>query len=129
MADELDHLTFGFLPPVGPYSHAVRANGFLFVTGQLPEEHGSGTIHRSSIEDQVERVLDNLERVLEECGSTFADVVMSRIFITDFRDFDIVNELYAARFEPGRLPARTTIGVTALAGGAAVEIDLIARSR
>lgn len=129
MADEPTHLTFDFLPPVGPYSHAVVANGFLFVTGQLPEEHHTGTIHRTSITDQTQRVLDNLERVLTECGSSFADVVMARIFLTDFDAFETVNELYASRFAPGRLPARTTIGVTALAGGADVEIDLIARIR
>lgn len=122
----MEHLTFDFLPPVAPYSHVVRSNGLLFVTGQLPEEPHTGTIHLFSIETQTLRVLDNLERVLAACASGFDKVVMSRIFLTDFRHYQVVNDLYAARFAPGRLPARTTVGVTALAGGAGVEIDLIA---
>lgn len=115
----------GQLPPVAPYSHAVRAGDFLFVTGQLSEDPESGDVIKSSIESQTERVMDNLQLVLEHAGASFDKVVMSRIFVTDFRYYETVNRIYASRFKPGKFPGRTTVGVTALAGFGDVEIDLI----
>lgn len=114
------------LPPVGPYSHAVRAGDFLFVTGQLAEDPATGAVVKGSIEAQTQQVLDNLLLVLTHAGSSFEKVVMARIFVTDFRYYEAVNQLYQSRFTPGRLPGRTTVGVTALAGYGDVEIDLIA---
>lgn len=113
------------LPPVAPYSHAVRAGDLLFVTGQLAEDPATGQVVRGSIEDQTRRVMENLKLVLEHSGTSFDRVTMSRIFVTDFRFFSIVNEIYASYFSSDRLPCRTTIGVTALAGLGDVEIDLI----
>lgn len=113
------------LPPVAPYSHAVRAGDFLFVTGQLSEEPNSGEIKKDSIENQAKRVMENLKLVLTHAGADFDRIVMARIFITDFRYYEAVNEVYSSYCTPGKLPSRTTVGVTALAGFGDVEIDLI----
>ncbi|HEY9878513.1 MAG TPA: RidA family protein [Leptolyngbyaceae cyanobacterium] len=114
------------LPPVAPYSHAVRAGDFLFVTGQLAEDPETGKVVKSSIEMQTQQVMENLKLVLAHAGSGFEKVVMARIFVTDFRYYEVVNEIYKSYFSPGRLPSRTTVGVTALADYGDVEIDLIA---
>jgi 2-iminobutanoate/2-iminopropanoate deaminase len=113
------------LPPVAPYSHAVRAGDFLFVTGQLAEDPQTGEIHSGPIADQTRQVMENLRLVLTHAGTGFDQVVMARIFVTDFRYYEAVNQVYASYCSPGRLPSRTTVGVTALAGFGDVEIDLI----
>lgn len=113
------------LPPVAPYSHAVRAGDLLFVTGQLPEDPLTGQISRGSIEEQTRQVMDNLRRVLEHAQTGFERVVMARIFLTDFREYEQINRIYASYFAAGRLPCRTTVGVLGLAGLGDVEIDLI----
>jgi len=115
----------GKLPPVAPYSHAVRAGDFLFITGQLSEDPDSGEVVKGSIEAQTEQVMENLRLVLEHAGTSFENVVMSRIFVTDFRYYEAVNQIYSSRFTAGRYPGRTTVGVTGLAGFGDVEIDLI----
>lgn len=114
------------LPPVAPYSHAVRAGDFLFVTGQLAEDPATGEILKGPIEDQTHQVMNNLQLVLTHAGSTFEKVVMARIFVTNFCYYDEVNQIYQSYFTPGRMPGRTTVGVTGLAGYGDVEIDLIA---
>lgn len=113
------------LPPVAPYSHAVRAGDFLFVTGQLSEDPHTGEVQQSSIANQTQQVMENLKLVLSRAGTSFDRVVMARIFVTDFRDYQTVNEIYASYFNSSRLPSRTTVGIIALAGGGDVEIDLI----
>jgi 2-iminobutanoate/2-iminopropanoate deaminase len=112
------------LHPVSPYCHAVRAGDFLFVTGQLAQEP-SGAINLNAIADQTHRVMQNLKLVLDHCGTGFDRVTMARIFLTDIRDLDEVNEIYRSYFQPDQLPGRTTIGVTGLAGLGDIEIDLI----
>lgn len=114
------------LAPVSPYSHAVRAGDFLFVTGQLAQDPETGQVVKGSIEAQTTRVMENLKLVLEEAGSSFDRVVMARVFITDLRFLPTVNQIYASYFTTGHIPARTAIGVTGLAGLGEVEIDLIA---
>lgn len=123
----LEYITLpdNVLPAVAPYSHAVRAGDFLFVTGQLAEDPATGQIVRGPIDEQTRRVMENLKLVLDHAGTTFNQVVMARIFVTDFRFFPTVNEVYASYFDPSRLPCRTTVGVTALAGFGDVEVDLI----
>jgi 2-iminobutanoate/2-iminopropanoate deaminase len=116
----------GVLPPVAPYSHAVRAGDFLFVTGQLAEDPETGQVIKGPIEDQTQRVMDNLQLVLEHAGSSFQKVVMARVFVTDFRYYETVNDIYKNYYGDGPQPCRTTVGVTALAGFGDVEIDLIA---
>ena len=124
---------FHFMPnapkPVAPYSHAVEADGFVFVTGQLATDPDDDALPvPEGIEAQTRKVMDNLTRVLEGAGLTFANVVCVRIFLTAFeRDYAAMNAIYASYFDPNRLPARTTVGVTHLARGGIVEIDLIAK--
>ena len=124
---------FHFMPnapkPVAPYSHAVEADGFVFVTGQLatdPEDDSRPI--PEGIEAQTRKVMDNLGRVLKGLGLDFASVICVRIFLTAFeRDYAAMNAIYATFFAADRLPARTTVGVTHLARGGIVEIDLIAK--
>jgi 2-iminobutanoate/2-iminopropanoate deaminase len=114
--------------PVAPYSHAVEAGPFLFVTGQLATDPDDDALPiPPGIAAQTHTVMDNLARVLKGCGLSFANVVQVRIFLTDFNgDYAKMNEVYATYFAADRRPARTTVGVTALARGGVVEIDMIA---
>ncbi|AOW98486.1 MULTISPECIES: RidA family protein [Moorena] len=123
----LEYITLpnNVLPPVAPYSHAVRAGDFLFVTGQLAEDPVTGKVIIGSIEEQTKQVMENLKLVLDHAGTSFAQVVMARIFVTDFRYYQTVNDLYVSYFNKNRLPCRTTVGVIGLAGNGDVEIDLI----
>jgi 2-iminobutanoate/2-iminopropanoate deaminase len=123
----LEYITLpnNLLPPVAPYSHAVRAGDFLFVTGQLAEDPATGEVVVGIIEDQTRRVMENLKLVLEHSQTSFDRVVMARIFITDFRYYETVNQIYASYFQSSRLPCRTTVGVMGLAGLGDIEIDLI----
>ena len=126
------HPIFHLLPdapkPVAPYSHAVEASGFVFVTGQLATDPQDDSLAiPPGIEAQTHKVMDNLIRVLEGCGLTLANVVCVRIFLTDFNgDYAKMNDIYATYFAADRRPARTTVGVTGLARGGIVEIDMIA---
>ena len=110
---------------IGPYSHAVRAGGFLFTSGQIPLVPETGKLAGDTIEIQAEQVLTNLEHVLAAAGMTFADVVKTTVFITDLKDFTTVNGIYATRF-PSAPPARSCVQVAALPGGAKLEIELVA---
>src|SRR4051812_21482178 len=111
---------------VAPYSHAVEVDGWLFVTGQMPIA-ADGTIPEG-IEAQTRVVFENLKSVLEKVGSNLREVVSARVFLTDFQaHYERMNAVYATFFEAGRFPARTCVGVTALARGCLVEIDFIAR--
>jgi 2-iminobutanoate/2-iminopropanoate deaminase len=129
------HPIFHLLPdapkPVAPYSHAVEAGGFVFVTGQLATDPTDDSLPiPPGIEAQTYKVMDNLKRVLKGCGLTLADVVCVRIFLTDFnRDYARMNEIFSTYFADDRRPARTTVGATALARGGIIEIDMIAVRR
>jgi 2-iminobutanoate/2-iminopropanoate deaminase len=113
------------LPPLGPFCHAVRAGELLFVTGQLAEDPMTGDMTVGTIEQQTQQVMENLKRVLTHAGTGFDRIVMARVFITDMRHLQTINEIYASYFDHQR-PARTTIGVMGLAGLGDIEIDLIA---
>jgi reactive intermediate/imine deaminase len=115
--------------PVGPFSHAVEVDGWVFLTGQMPTDPADDAAPiPAGIEAQTRRVMDNLVLVLAGAGLRLDDVVSVRAYLTHFeRDYDAMNRVYRAYFVDGRLPARTCIGVTGLARGALVEIDLIAR--
>lgn len=123
----LEYITLpnNLLPPPAPYSHAVRAGDFLFVTGQLAEDPTTGEISTGPIAEQTKRVMENLKIVLDHAKTGFDRVVMARIFLTDFRDYQTVNQIYSSYFNESRLPSRTTVGVIGLAGQGNVEIDLI----
>jgi len=115
--------------PVAPFSHAVEAEGWVFVTGQMPfTGSANDSPYPEGIEDQTHQVMKNLRAVLEGCHRSLENVVAARVYLRNFdEDYAAMNAVYASYFSPGRLPARTCIGVTGLARGARVEIDLIAR--
>jgi 2-iminobutanoate/2-iminopropanoate deaminase len=115
--------------PVGPFSHAVETDGWIFVTGQMPTDPGDdGAALPEGIVAQTLRVMDNLILVLEGIGLGLAQVTFARIYLTEFkRDYAPMNASYRAYFPPDRLPARTCIGVTGLARDALVEIDFIVK--
>ena len=113
---------------VGPFSHAVKAGDFLFITGQMPTLPNDPTkLIEGGISNQTHQVMKNLELVLDAAKSSFENVVFVRIYLLNFQDFDTMNAIYESYFMPDKLPARTCIGVTGLAVGASVEIDLIAK--
>ncbi|NJN86628.1 MAG: RidA family protein [Leptolyngbyaceae cyanobacterium SL_7_1] len=114
------------LLPAEPYAHAVRAGEFLFVTGQLAEDPATGEIFRGDVAEQTRRVMENLKLVLTHAGTGFDRVVMARLFLTDFRDYQAVNQVYMSYFPAQKRPGRTAVGVIALADQGDVEIDLIA---
>ena len=112
--------------PVGPFSPAVRAGGFVYMSGQVAQDPATGKLVEGDVARQTEQVLRNVRAVLEAAGKTLSDVVAVRVYLTDMANFAAMNEVYAKAFEPP-YPARTTIGVKALPLGAAVEIDLVAQ--
>jgi 2-iminobutanoate/2-iminopropanoate deaminase len=115
--------------PVAPYSHVVEVDGWAFVTGQLATDPDDDSLPMPvGIEAQTHKVMNNLTRALQGAGLGLDRVVSVRIFLTDFeRDYALMNRVYESYFAKNRLPARTTIGVTALARGGIIEIDMIAR--
>lgn len=124
------HLMISGAPtPVAPFSHAVEIDGWLFVTGQMPTwPDDDARPLPEGIEAQTRRVLDNLAIVLAGAGYSLAHVVSARVYLTEFkRDYQRMNAVYRSYFPPDKLPARTCVGVTALARDALVEIDLVAR--
>jgi 2-iminobutanoate/2-iminopropanoate deaminase len=123
------HMIAGAPDPVAPFSHAVETDGWVFVTGQMPFSGTSvDSAYAEGIEAQTHAVMRNLRQVLQGCNLELANVVSARIFLTHFDDdYAQMNAVYRSYFEAGRLPARTCVGVTALAKGARVEIDFIAR--
>ena len=123
------HLVGGAPEPVAPYSHAVEIDGWLFLAGQVPSDlEYDPTAMPEGIEAQTRKVMDNLAHVLRGLGAGLENVVAASVFLTEFdKDFAAMNEVYATYFADDRRPARTCVGVTGLAGGARVEIDVIAR--
>ena len=122
------HMIAGGPRPVAPFSHAVETDGFLFVTGQMPDRPDAPGILPEGIVAQTRAVMENLGLVLVGTGLGFEDVVMARIYLTRFKqDYADMNETYRSYFAPDRLPARTCVGVTGLAYDALIEIDLVCR--
>jgi 2-iminobutanoate/2-iminopropanoate deaminase len=114
--------------PVAPFSHAVETDGFVFVTGQMPDTPDAPGRLPDTIELQTRAVMENLRLVLAGLGLSLEHVVMARIYLTRFsQDYAAMNETYRSNFAEGRLPARTCVGVTGLAYDALIEIDLICR--
>jgi len=110
---------------VGPYSQAVKANGFLFLSGQIPLNL-NGEIVSEDIKEQTKQVLENLKAVLEASGSSLEKVVKTTIFLVDMNDFAVVNEIYASYFVSDKKPARAAVQVAKLPKNVKVEIDCIA---
>ena len=125
---DVEHLSFSSAPQkVAPFSHAVRAGDYLFITGQMPTLKNDNTkLVDGGIEAQTHQVMKNLLEVLNAAGSSLEKVIFARVYLVNFGDFDKMNSVYASYFATDKLPARTCIGVTGLAVGASVEIDFIA---
>lgn len=110
---------------IGPYSQAIRAGGFLFVSGQIPLDPATGTLVGGGIADQTRQVCRNLGAILEAAGSSFDRVVKTTVYLQDMSEFAAMNEVYASFF-PTPAPARATIQAARLPRDVRVEIDLIA---
>lgn len=113
------------LPPVGPYSLAIRAGNQVFTAGQIGLDPKTGELAPGGIEAETRQALTNLKHILESAGCSLADVVKTTVFLQDIADFSQMNAVYAEFFGP-RPPARTTVAVAALPKGARVEIEAIA---
>jgi 2-iminobutanoate/2-iminopropanoate deaminase len=110
---------------VGPYSQAIRANGFIFISGQIPLNPATQTLVEGGVALQTERVLTNLEAILKAAGSGLGKVVRTGVFLKDMNDFAAMNDVYE-RFFPQSAPARSTVEVARLPKDVLVEIEAIA---
>ena len=110
---------------LGPYSQAIRANGFVFLSGQIALDPTTGEMVKGSIADQTRQILLNLKNVLKSAGSDVSKVVKTTVFLTDMKDFEEMNAVYSQYFAQDK-PARSTIAVAALPKGANIEIEAIA---
>lgn len=124
----LFHMVQGGPKPVAPFSHAVECDGWVFVTGQMPDTPSAPGVLPDDIESQTRNVMANLVTVLNGIGMGLEHVTMVRIYLTHFQtDYVRMNDVYKTYFPEGRRPARTCIGTTGLAYDARIEIDLVAR--
>ena len=123
------HMIPGAPQPVAPYSHVVEIDGWLFLAGQIASDLAyDPEAIPETIEAPTHKVMQNLARVLEGVGAGLDNVVAARVFLPEFdADYRKMDAVYESYFAPDRRPARTTVGVTGLAGGARVEIDVVAR--
>ena len=122
------HMISGGPKPVAPFSHAVETDGFVFVTGQMPDTPRAPGVLPEGVSAQTRAVMENLRVVLAGLDLGFEHVAMARIYLTSFRrDYAEMNEVYRSYFPSDSLPARTCVGVTDLAYDALIEIDLICR--
>ncbi len=110
---------------IGPYSQAIKANGFIFASGQIPLDPATMRIVEGGIEEQTGRVLDNLKAVLEAAGSSLDRVVKTTVYLADMNEFATMNEIYARYFGATK-PARATVQVARLPRDVKVEIDVVA---
>jgi reactive intermediate/imine deaminase len=129
MPEPIFHVLSGGPRPVAPFSHAVESDGWVFVTGQMPNDSDDHARPLpAGIEAQTRQVMRNLKRVLGGVKLDFSHVLFARVYLTHFaEDYAAMNSVYASYFAPDRRPARTCIGVTGLALNARVEIDLLAK--
>lgn len=110
---------------IGPYSQAIKAGGFLFVSGQIPIDPATGAVIPGGIAEQTRRVLDNLKAILHAGGASFESVVKTTVYLADMSDFSAMNEIYGTYF-PTPAPARATVQAARLPRDVKVEIDSIA---
>lgn len=119
------HETKNAPAPIGPYSQAVEVGGFLFCSGQIAIDPGTGEVKNGTVAEQTELVMKNIGAVLEAAGCSFDNVVKTTIFLTDMADFPAVNEVYGRYFKAAP-PARSTVAVAGLPRGVKVEIEVVA---
>jgi len=111
--------------PIGPYSQAVRVNGFLFVSGQVALDAKTGEMSTGDVREQTERVLENVKGIVEAAGSKMPHVIKTTVFLKNMNDFTAMNEVYA-RYFTAAPPARSTVEVARLPKDALVEIEVVA---
>lgn len=111
--------------PIGPYSQAIRTNGFLYVSGQVALDPKTGEMRGTDVREQTERVFENIKGILEAAGSNLHHIVKTTVFLKDMNDFPAMNEVYAKYFSSAP-PARSTVQVSRLPKDALVEIEAIA---
>jgi 2-iminobutanoate/2-iminopropanoate deaminase len=114
-------------PPVGPFSQAIKVDGFLYFSGQVGQDPTTGKLVAGGIAAEAERVFQNLSAVLKAAGKSFDDVVRAGVYLTNMSDYLALNGIYAEHFRQP-FPARTVIAVAALPLGACVEIDLVVKA-
>ncbi len=112
--------------PVGPYNQAVMYNNTLYISGQVAINPSNNKLIRGSIDDETTQIMENIKSILSEAQLNFKNVVRSKIYLTDMKNFESVNKVYGSYFEKNEEPARTTIEVSGLPLGVSVEIDVIA---
>ncbi|MGI5962288.1 MAG: RidA family protein [Lawsonibacter sp.] len=110
---------------IGPYSQAIRAGNFLFVSGQIPLDPSTGTIAPANIQDQTTRVLENVKAILQAAGADLNQVVKTTVFLQNMDDFSAMNQVYQTFF-PAQCPARSAVQVSRLPKDVLVEIEAIA---
>lgn len=127
MSQQLKKITTNAAPSaIGPYSQAIAAEAFVFVSGQLPIDPKTGELIQGDIRALTKQTIDNIEAILSASASSLYHVVKTEVFLMDLKDFNGMNEEYAKRFNPESPPARQTIQVSALPKGAQIEISCIA---
>tara|TARA_B100001057_G_scaffold103096_2_gene100500 strand:- start:4190 stop:4576 length:387 start_codon:yes stop_codon:yes gene_type:complete len=112
--------------PVGPYNQAVMCNNTLYISGQVAINPSNNKLIRGSINYETTQIMENIKSILNEAQLNFKNVVRSKIYLTDIKNFESVNKVYGSYFEKNEEPARTTIEVSGLPLGVSVEIDMIA---
>ncbi len=110
---------------IGPYSQAIKTGNLIFTAGQIPLDPATGQIVSGGIQEQTQRVLENLGAVLAAAGSSFEAVIKTNVFLTSMSDFAAMNEIYG-RYFTGAAPARSTVAVADLPRGSLVEIECVA---
>jgi 2-iminobutanoate/2-iminopropanoate deaminase len=118
-------ITDALAPTVGPFSVGIKSGNSVYSSGQVAQDPATGQLIKGGIAEQTGQAITNVEAVLRAAGKTLDDVVKVSVFLTDMRDFQAMNQVYAARFQKP-YPARTTVAVSALPLGAAVEIEVVA---
>jgi len=111
--------------PIGPYSQAIKASGFVFVAGEKGIDPATGKIVEGGIQAETRRTLENIKGILAAAGAGMDDVVATTVYMVDLGDFEAMNQVYAEYFKKNP-PGRTTVGVTSLPAGAAIEITATA---
>ena len=114
--------------PVGPYNQAILTDGTLYVSGQVALDTETKELVRGTIQEETEKVMNNILAILEEADFTFENIVKTTIFIKDMNNFKLINETYGKFFNEKSAPARETVEVSALPLGARIEISVIAKS-
>ncbi len=120
------HQIDGAVEPIGPYAIATEANGFVFISGQVPIDPATNAPVPGGVDAQARRVMENIKAVLDGVQLDWSDVVKTTIFLADMGDFSVVNGIYGEYFDAGDVPARSTVQVAQLPGGYLVEIETIA---